>query len=400
MPVKIEPPAPKAEKTGGDISCPAGPRDREIEHAMEQGIEALKTGDFKRGAEILYGARSSLPACRQGLLDQPLAAAHMGIGKIALERELWTEASASFEKAASLTPLSPAPHFMLGQLAESLGDTKKARTEYREAARLGPDERTLERLYEIAYAANETAEAAELASKLLEITHGADQWRRKAGRMAREGPVETSMQDRVDERFTIRYDGLENADAAFAVQEALADAFIKLTRELGTRPSGPVTVILYTKEQFHDITHAPAWSGGIFDGKIRLPAGGMTRSGGPLLRRIVFHEFVHILVSVRSHGNCPVWLNEGLAEYFSGLANGAPNGGNGKWDTAVLRALEGSFMQIPSRLVGGAYETSRAAVAYIVSEKGGNSILHILDALAGGSDTKEALRGVGLSYGD
>jgi hypothetical protein len=37
-------------------------------------------------------------------------------------------------------------------------------------------------------------------------------------------------------------------------------------------------VILYTEQQFRDITQAPAWSDGQFDGKIRISTKGVARS--------------------------------------------------------------------------------------------------------------------------
>ena len=38
-------------------------------------------------------------------------------------------------------------------------------------------------------------------------------------------------------------------------------------------PVRPIAIVLYTNEQFRDITRAPAWAAGSFDGIVRVPSG-------------------------------------------------------------------------------------------------------------------------------
>ena len=33
-------------------------------------------------------------------------------------------------------------------------------------------------------------------------------------------------------------------------------------------------MVLYSKEQFRDVTQSPSWAGGLYDGRIRLPVAG------------------------------------------------------------------------------------------------------------------------------
>ena len=49
-------------------------------------------------------------------------------------------------------------------------------------------------------------------------------------------------------------------------------------------------MILYSNQQFRDITRAPAWAGGGYDGRIRLPVSGALRSPQSL-DRVVIHEY-------------------------------------------------------------------------------------------------------------
>ncbi|MFA6033211.1 MAG: hypothetical protein WC889_09965 [Myxococcota bacterium] len=393
-------PGPEQVSQGRDIKrpCGEGVMDTAGVKSVRDGLDALRAGQLERGTGELDALRPRLHACMLDQVDPLLASGHLALGRRAFDLEMWTEAASRFARAAGIAPKQAPPHYWLGRLAEKQGDLKRAGAEYEEAARLDADEQTLERLFTLAYKANEHDQAAGWVKKLVAVTRGAGKWNAWAARLARERPAESSMQNRVNERFIIKYDGRENSDAAFAVQEALRDGFLALTRELRIVPAQPVTAILYTGQQFHDVTRAPKWSGGRFDGKIRIPVGGVSRSGGPLLRKVVFHELVHALVAERTHDRCPAWFHEGLAEYYEGLSSGAPDGGNPRWNGRVLRALEGSFGRLPARLVSTAYNVSREAVAYIVSAKGENTIPRLLDSLAGGSSMEDALRGAGLSY--
>jgi hypothetical protein len=53
---------------------------------------------------------------------------------------------------------------------------------------------------------------------------------------------------------------------------------------------------------------------GIYDGKIRLP---VNYEKIPIyrLKSVISHEYTHALIHELSGGLCPIWINEGLAEY-------------------------------------------------------------------------------------
>ena len=56
-------------------------------------------------------------------------------------------------------------------------------------------------------------------------------------------------------------------------------------RGLSYYPDHEIQVILYSGQQFQEVTDAPGWSGGIYDGKIRIPIGGIEQET-PGLRRL------------------------------------------------------------------------------------------------------------------
>ena len=56
-----------------------------------------------------------------------------------------------------------------------------------------------------------------------------------------------------------------------------------------------MTAILYTQQQFRDITKSPSWAAAAYDGRIRIPVLGALKNPAEL-DRIVTHEYVHAVV--------------------------------------------------------------------------------------------------------
>jgi hypothetical protein len=116
----------------------------------------------------------------------------------------------------------------------------------------------------------------------------------------------------------MRYDG-GKADP-YLVNEIsgfLEETYQKLSLQFEAYPTSPFVVILYPQERFQAITDAPEWSGGINDGKIKLPIRGI-KSLNDEIRGVLVHELTHSFVNFKTNKNCPVWLHEGLAQRIEG----------------------------------------------------------------------------------
>ena len=74
------------------------------------------------------------------------------------------------------------------------------------------------------------------------------------------------------------YEGATQKAIGDQVSSILESAYWRIGKTMNTYPSQTLNVILYTNRQFQDITRAPAWAGGGYDGRIRLPVGGALRS--------------------------------------------------------------------------------------------------------------------------
>src|SRR5438874_629409 len=120
-----------------------------------------------------------------------------------------------------------------------------------------------------------------------------------------------------DDRFSILFEGPVNHKLAARATTVLGAAFWRIGRTLGAYPSDSISVILYTDKQFRDVTGAPEWSGGGFDGQIRMPVGGAAQNLTEF-DRVLTHELTHAMLKSLAPRNMPAWLNEGLAMYFDG----------------------------------------------------------------------------------
>ena len=116
----------------------------------------------------------------------------------------------------------------------------------------------------------------------------------------------------VGDFFTVSFEGPEDAELAAQALESLNRAYWRICDVFGTFPPKSVPVVLYTREQFRDVTRSPQWAAAAYDGIIRVPMRGAGEKGEDL-DRVLAHEFAHALIRSLATRNLPTWLNEGLA---------------------------------------------------------------------------------------
>ena len=112
--------------------------------------------------------------------------------------------------------------------------------------------------------------------------------------------------------FRVLFEGPADDAIARRAVEYLEAAYLRVGTVLSVYPSSSITVVFYTLQQFRDITRAPDWAGGLYDGQIRVAVKGALNHPDDL-ERLLVHEFVHALVAQVGGRNVPLWLNEGLA---------------------------------------------------------------------------------------
>ena len=369
------------------------------------GVNLLEKGEIDKAIEQLEKAYSLYSSDRT--LKGNLATAYALQGQRLLDRKSYTEAAGQFEKALALFPDEPRYHLLRGIACTLAKNFTLARYELQQARALGGD--TAEGLYfmgRLHYEEGETDEALQYWEKAAALAPSDPFFGGLLERMRREQAVETRMERGHSSRFIVSYDSDEvKTGIALDVLDALETAYNGVGTDLGHFPEARVPVILYTKRDYREVTRSPDWSGGLYDGKIRLPIGGLAEIT-PELRATLRHEYTHAVVRELTRGNSPVWFNEGIAELQGRMELNSPLVELGKavktGNFLPLRELEASFAGLGGHEVRLAYEQSYAGVNFMVSSYGWHRVRAILTNLGEGITIDQAISkglvDLGLGY--
>ncbi len=374
-------PGPGAEAAPEDLGYPEESDFSSNGAGEGQETERRGTGDQRRAAAL---NESAVREARAGRLD---------------------EAAALLREAATLSS-DPAILINLARVQARRGELEDAAISL-EAASGDPGAQVeLKRIYRMLgrerYSKGDLSGAAEFLEKALALDSSDRGLRAELARVAGEKEAEDMMGRREGSRFVVRFEGGENAVAGYVIGIILEEAYIKVGSELGLWPEERVEALLYSRDAFRDITRSPSWAGAIYDGRIKLPAGGITEKTA-LLERVIYHEYVHAVVKEASKGRAPVWLNEGIAQYLEGRSTSGYEEvlGRAAASGPGLKSLEGSFMGLRSDQAELAYLLSLSATEYLIREFGIFSVRNILENLGRGLGVDEAVHSaVHLTYRD
>jgi tetratricopeptide (TPR) repeat protein len=314
----------------------------------------ISVGDFEH-AVAHYNVGLRFDSDNMGLL---LEAAYLH-----LKRSEYTAASDLLDHARRIDPDSAEVAKLSGWAYYGLNRAADAVTQWRRAMDLQPDEDTKLALEKAERDAREEAEYHEG-----ETTH-----------------------------FRLKYNGNAAPELAHEVLKTLEAQFDEISATLNYSPPEPIGVILYTNQAFMDITRAPSWSGALNDGRIRVPVSGLS-SMTDELARVLKHELAHSFVGQRTGGRCPVWLQEGIAQFMEGRRSrkNAPalSAAFEHHMEFSLLSYESSWLNLSKDTAGVAYAWSLAVVETIMTENGVDDMERILERIAGGSSTEDAIRGI------
>jgi hypothetical protein len=193
------------------------------------------------------------------------------------------------------------------------------------------------------------------------------QWRKEAS-------LHGSFSSAATVRFNVLFEGPAQRPVGDRVSKVLESAYWSIGKQIDIYPSVALDVILYSNKQFHDITRAPAWAGGGYDGRIRLPINGALKAPA-VLDRVVIHEYVHAVVRTAGGDRVPAWINEGLASHLEP--------GDKSW---VANALRSTSDRIPLEELAdgfGGFDGDTALIAYAQSQVAGQLLVERLSPYVG-----------------
>jgi len=323
---------------------------------VDAGFQAIQNGDTDTAASIFKGALARSPRDARLLF---------GAGVVAHLQGNEHDAMSLLKQALQYEPRFTQAAAMLGEIAYHEGDLDLAIKTYERALAFAPTNAAL----------RERLEA----------------WRSEAALPQNSNAFK-------DDRFAIMFDGPVQEKLAARAASVLSAAFWRIGKALGAYPTAPINVVLYSERQFHDITGAPEWSGGGFDGQVRMPVRGASQNLQEF-DRVLTHELTHAMLKSLAPRNVPVWLHEGLAMHFEGR-----DGLRSERRLAAARmfvplaVLRTSFMGLNAAQAALAYEESAFATRALIDRIGLAGIGILLQDLDAGQTLEQAIERFDVTF--
>jgi tetratricopeptide (TPR) repeat protein len=358
------------------------------------------SGEKEKALEELKREFSLFPydqSIRKKLID-----AYVAMGNKQLKRMLFDDAAENFENARKLSPDNQDYGALKGIALYGGKHYDAAIVEFEQARRNGGDNLPiliyLGRAY---YDSGDLQSAVESWDKALHFEPGNKPLQDMDRKARRELAIESRMEKDYSSIFVISYDEGNQSGLADEVLDVLGTAYNKIGYDFSYYPETHIPVILYTRKDYRSVTSGPEWSGGLYDGKIRLPIGGV-REITPILRGVLFHEYTHVVVGELTKGNCPTWLNEGLAEMegrkefnppVAELERAAKTG-----EFVPFSAMEKSLAAFDTAKAALAYQQSYSIVSFMIDNYGMYKVTDILANLGKGMESRAAIAAAFADY--
>jgi tetratricopeptide (TPR) repeat protein len=294
----------------------SGPRER-ARALNDEGIRAYDTGNFAEAVRRFEEARAQDPA--NDVLSKNLARALHGRTGELLKQGRYHDAVADLRRAATLDAGEVQIPIRLASVLKDHGDFAQAREVLGRALEAKPGESLLhEALGRLEYDDEQLDKAVELLETAAKLDAArAKDWAPYFEKVKREAQVEKSFFRDQKGNLLVKYDDSEFRDVGASVLAMLEAAYEKLGTDFAHWPARRIAVVLYTRGDYDAATGAKDWTGGLFDGKIRLPVRNFAQARDGI-RATLVHELTHLFVRSMTL-RCPLWLNEGLAQYQEGV---------------------------------------------------------------------------------
>jgi tetratricopeptide (TPR) repeat protein len=306
-------------------------------------------------------------------------------GAAAIEAHRFGEALLAFRAAAAMRPNDAGLSFGAGVAAFMLGQNEVARSSFDRALALNPGYAPAALwLADLHYRAGRLEEAISTCQAALLRTPRNRELRQRLVEWRKEQELQSRFREIRTDHFIVLFEALGDEPLARHVLERLEAAYSRIGNTLRVYPSQPITALIYSRQQFDDITGMAAWSTGGYDGRIRLPRS-VVLDDRDEVDRVLSHEFVHALVDMLGGRTVPAWINEGLATALEPSNPGVIDPTSRTNARTDLSRLHGSFVDLSRREAEVAYASAAEAVRRLIDQNGAAAIVALLEDLGQGS---------------
>ena len=306
-------------------------------------------------------------------------------GKIAFEKGDYETASGHFFHAMSLEPSAYAARVQYVVCEIQLSQDASALAAVLDGLVLHPDGAELHELLGDLKDRDENIEDALRSWRRALSLAPNDRLSTKIEKLERDLQLRRDYDFARTSHFNLRYDGALDEAIAAEVSKHLEARFWDLTNLYNHTPQQPITTLLYPNQAFREVTQAAEWVGGIYDGKIRVPLGGL-RHLHRGAKRVLTHELTHAVVHSKSRGRSPRWLHEGLAQYSDGTKmNGVKQ--------REVREQRLAALEDPADWEDGefSYALAHSLILWLEARRDFSHLVWVLESLGEGRSIDEAL---------
>ena len=341
-----------------------------------------------------------------GRARQQLALAHNNYGVVLGTQGQWDLAATQLEEALRLDEANPQYQSNLGRirLNQAYETYQQHRTNHalRYLDAVTALQPKLIEAYllrgEIEYGRQKLKEAKAAWERARELNPAQPGLAERLAQVSSELPVESKFERLSQAYFDLRYEEQQEGPSGFDIRDALLEARRLVGSDFAYWPSHKIVVLIYSAESFRALRQqTPDWVAGQFDGKIRVPLPGR-QLDTPAVKRILFHEYTHALIYDLAKGRCPVWINEGLAEYEGRKQQSTPfvglTGAHAANRLIPWTQLSSQFaFSLSVEQVSVGYEEACSVVTYVIERYGFWRVRRLLKTLGEGQAWEAALTG-------
>jgi tetratricopeptide (TPR) repeat protein len=372
------PPAPAA---GGSRDRPAAAPEQSPADPR-RGSEGPSREEIERRIEQLDRLIRDRPLSRAENTRQIVALLNLLAARAYNARD-YDEALARFRQALGYDPHEARSQHGLAAAYFSQGQDVYARSTLEQAILDHPEDPELQVLLGDVYASQERPEDALAAWRKAYALKPTDAVKARLEKLGREHAIDGDYRLSEAAHFTLKYDG-ERAgpDLGGEIVSYLETQFTTLVTRFDYFPRQPIVVILYPRRQFYEATLAESNVAGLYDGKIRVPIGGLQQLN-PEARNTLLHELAHAFIAGKSHGTAPRWLHEGLAQQIEGKTT----------PTGVGVSLAKEYQALEGKGGWGAqfsYPSALSFVEFLVEREGFHRLVDALEAMGSGAGPDDA----------
>ena len=341
--------------------------------------------------------------------NQQLAVAHNNYAIELSNQGNWSQAEAELQRALAIDTsneqfkqnlsviyLNHAASLRQDRRSSDRGTGVKSKTLVQQALRFNPRSADAYAILgDIAYDTQELAHAKTAWDRAKQLDPSMTSIDERLNKLNSEQAIEKKFDRAGNVHFDLRYQDGIGYSSAYDLRNVLDQARRDVGRDFGYWPRHQIVVLVYSEEGFKQVRQGPDWIAGLYDGKIRIPFPRSPAAQASLKSTLV-HEYTHAIIHDITRDQCPVWLNEGLAEFQEARTR--------KPDLQQLQAavsnnrliplssLDSAFQSRDANVAGLAYQQSYSLVAYLDQTYRFFRIRHILDKLSEGMSIDDAIQ--------